>query len=745
MRTLALGLPVLLAAALPAQATVVIPNGLAAVEGNSSTAYPWGRGTAQIRVQYVYDTTHFTQQGVTYPIVINRLRWRANGGAANAGGAYNTVQVQMSTCPVDQAAVSTTFASNHGPDLATVHNGPVTVLAGGGTTPNNWYVDIPLAPPFVYDPSLGGDLNIDLATDAAGWVGGAGAALDCQTTGANVSRMYNLTSYTSPTGSVQQNVGVTVEVGYVPASGLFPAFTATPTVGSSPLTVTFTDGSFTSDPAGILVWLWDFDNDTVIDSSLRNPVHTYTSCGRYSVALTVIDALHGSQTLVRSNLIDVDPLAADFTATPTIGALPLIVQFTDASSGPVTTWAWDFDNNGTIDSTLQNPTWAYGVAGVYNVRLVAGNACNSDTEIKNNLITVVGATTNPGSPEIAQFQFNEVRGQAVANTASTSILPATAVVSTANWQGDPGRVRFKGNEAGAGMLAGTNGLQNTNLVNCQAPVTITGSMTIAWWQRPSAPVSLATYPWGGTGTAGVRIFTGGVAGTAILYRGSTVGDVLATTNVQSNFGVWRHVALVIDDAAGTGTWYFDGVPEAPRTLAAAHSAVITEMHIGYHTSTGAAFPAFADMDDFRLYSRALSVAEIIGMIQAENPTTGPFGAGCAGTAGVPQISANGAPALGNAGFAVQLAGAENARLAGLVFGMAPRAFGTFDLGAILGPGCALQVDWFNASFHVTAGGMAAQAVPIPNNTALRGFHVYGQWLVAGSVGAASAALDINIQ
>jgi hypothetical protein len=60
-------------------------------------------------------------------------------------------------------------------------------------------------------------------------------------------------------------------------------FSASPTSGPAPLTVTFTDLS-TGAPAG---WLWDFgDGDT---STLQNPVHVYMSPDSFDVSLTVND------------------------------------------------------------------------------------------------------------------------------------------------------------------------------------------------------------------------------------------------------------------------------------------------------------------------------------------------------------------------------------------------------------------------------------------------------------------------
>lgn len=219
MRSTQLALLLSVVAANAAIAQIVIPNGLANTEGASSTAYPWGRGVSQIRVQYVFDSSHFLNQSINFPIAITGLRWRANGGATGNAGTYNNVTIQMATCPLDQAVASTTFANNLGPNVTTVHSGPVSVAAGAGTTPNNWYVSIPaLSTPFIYDPTAG-DLTFDFATDAAGWVGASGGAVDCGTTGSLTSRIYNLTNFAAATGTFQANVGITTEITFAPVSG----------------------------------------------------------------------------------------------------------------------------------------------------------------------------------------------------------------------------------------------------------------------------------------------------------------------------------------------------------------------------------------------------------------------------------------------------------------------------------------------------------------------------------------------
>lgn len=76
------------------------------------------------------------------------------------------------------------------------------------------------------------------------------------------------------------------------------AFTASPTTGYASLKVTFTDRS-TGSPTS---WKWSFGDGTY--STVKNPVHTYTKAGKYTVSLTVKNAA-GSNTKTISGYITV--------------------------------------------------------------------------------------------------------------------------------------------------------------------------------------------------------------------------------------------------------------------------------------------------------------------------------------------------------------------------------------------------------------------------------------------------------
>ena len=79
--------------------------------------------------------------------------------------------------------------------------------------------------------------------------------------------------------------------------------------------------------------------------------------------------------------------AADFAAAPRRGTGRLTVAFTDHSVG-ATSWAWDFDGDGHVDSTARDPRFTYTRAGTFTVRLTARNAAGEDVAVAERLIVV---------------------------------------------------------------------------------------------------------------------------------------------------------------------------------------------------------------------------------------------------------------------------------------------------------------------------------------------------------------------
>ncbi|MCD4683924.1 MAG: FG-GAP-like repeat-containing protein, partial [Bacteroidales bacterium] len=83
----------------------------------------------------------------------------------------------------------------------------------------------------------------------------------------------------------------------------------------------------------------------------------------------------------------ITPLIADFIADTTFGYIPFDVSFMDLTSGNVTNWEWDFDNDGIADSYDQNPIYTYTEIGLFTVTLFVSNNATSDTATKVDYIT----------------------------------------------------------------------------------------------------------------------------------------------------------------------------------------------------------------------------------------------------------------------------------------------------------------------------------------------------------------------
>jgi PKD repeat protein len=189
-----------------------------------------------------------------------------------------------------------------------------------------------------------------------------------------------------------------------PAESPHAQFTASPRDGPAPLAVQFTDQSTGS----ISSRSWDFTNDGTVDSTLANPVFTYSNPGTYTVNLTVMGP-GGLDTEIKTGFISVEEpasgVSAQFTASPLAGSVPLTVRFTDQSSGEITSYAWDFNGDGTVDSRVKNPVTVYTSSGTYTVTLTVRGPDGMDTEVKTKYLSISGFLSRPNALFSMDKQF----------------------------------------------------------------------------------------------------------------------------------------------------------------------------------------------------------------------------------------------------------------------------------------------------------------------------------------------------
>jgi PKD repeat protein len=322
----------------------------------------------------------------------------------------------------------------------------LVVLAHHDTTGFYWHHDV-VPPPvaaFGASPTSGtAPLNVNFTDMTTGpvtsrlWSFGDGGT----STAANPSHTYAAGTFTvsltatGPGGMDTETKVDLITVG-VPPQAPVANFTANPTSGNAPLTVQFTDASTGS----ITSRLWSFGDGGT--STAANPSHTYAA-GTFTVSLTVTGP-GGMDTETKVNLITVGtpPQApvANFTANPTSGNAPLTVQFTDASTGSITSRLWSFGDGGT--STAVNPSHTYA-AGTFTVSLTVSGPGGMDTETKVNLIVANAPTGNepllsitPGTAGVSNtLRVSGVTPNSVVGFYRSQLLGSTLIVRPSCPQG----------------------------------------------------------------------------------------------------------------------------------------------------------------------------------------------------------------------------------------------------------------------------------------------------------------------
>ncbi|PJF43511.1 MAG: hypothetical protein CUN55_08725 [Phototrophicales bacterium] len=157
-------------------------------------------------------------------------------------------------------------------------------------------------------------------------------------------------NYSGPggSGSVARQVGV-----YPDGTTVFADFTYTIT-GNVPggIEVCFEN---TSD-GPIVRNLWDFgDGSPIVENNAQVVCHVYATEQTFSVQLRVeaADPLVFSERDINVTVVAAPQALINVASTNIIWGDT--VTFTDGSSGVITQWEWDFNNDGVIDSTQQNP------------------------------------------------------------------------------------------------------------------------------------------------------------------------------------------------------------------------------------------------------------------------------------------------------------------------------------------------------------------------------------------------------
>ncbi|WP_436497108.1 ThuA domain-containing protein [Actinokineospora sp. HUAS TT18] len=102
------------------------------------------------------------------------------------------------------------------------------------------------------------------------------------------------------------------------------------------------------------------------------------------------------------------PPTAKITASKDSGSAPLTVAFSSGgSTGTNLSYAWDFDGNGTVDSTSANPTHTYSTNGRFNARLTVSNSVGSGVAATEITVGNTRPTVKLNIPSGGFFDFGD--------------------------------------------------------------------------------------------------------------------------------------------------------------------------------------------------------------------------------------------------------------------------------------------------------------------------------------------------
>jgi PKD repeat protein len=378
-------------------------------------------------------------------------------------------------------------------------------------------------------------------------------------------------------------------------------FEADKLVGVDGETIQFTDRT-TGIPD---TWNWEFIHETqgiLYTSTEKNPAIKFEVIGKYSVKLKASNPGYSGEKTINDYIV-ITSMQADFTASTTATYTGGSINFEDVSLGNVENRTWTFEGGNPATSTDQKPAVTYSTPGRYKVKLAISNATrSSEKEIEQYILVV------PGDGLAAFLPFNKV---------VTDIGPLAMGVTL---QGNPVFTETDRNNVvgNAVLFNGSSGvlLQSQGILNLG-----TGDYSVAGWVKAGTAARMVWQESGKNGSGDnqswlrmndnttdrqLRFNTEEPGGSSILNMGNE-GKMSDNT--------WKHFVCV---RKGTNmSVYINGVKvKELNTPAVRNVTGAQNFKIGMQEGVSS-FTNFFNglMDDFLIYKKALTQAEITALYQ----------------------------------------------------------------------------------------------------------------------------------
>lgn len=154
-------------------------------------------------------------------------------------------------------------------------------------------------------------------------------------------------------------------------NGVGNAYNTTKTEDKNIVGGSYLGGNFWAEPGGtgFSETAVDADGDGIADSEYRLSQSTYSD-----------------QLPLISSSKQPGPPVANFKVDNSNGPAPLSVRFTDLSEN-ADSWSWDFESDGKIDSTEENPVHVFTTIGTYTVTLSVTNKNGTDSKTAAVIVT----------------------------------------------------------------------------------------------------------------------------------------------------------------------------------------------------------------------------------------------------------------------------------------------------------------------------------------------------------------------
>ncbi|MBS1646092.1 MAG: PKD domain-containing protein [Bacteroidetes bacterium] len=256
---------------------------------------------------------------------------------------------------------------------------------------------IPAPTIIVTNPAAGVHYNWTVTNNAAVGMPPSGTGTPASYTAPANGTMMNQTGQITYTPTLNGCVGKT-DTAYVTVYPT-PVVSSMPNLSYCPKTVV-PQINFNSTPTNTLTIFTYSVSGSIVGTYTAPSIPSFTAqntgCSPLSNLVTVVSSLNGCPSPPISFSIAVQPNpVASFSYAPACDGKPIL--FTDLSSVcggvQVNSWQWDMSNNGSVESTSQNPSYTVTPAGTDSVKLTV--ATNSNPSCSSYTVQPVIVYPNP--------------------------------------------------------------------------------------------------------------------------------------------------------------------------------------------------------------------------------------------------------------------------------------------------------------------------------------------------------------